>query len=124
MSQQRMTRRIAGRNLVVATLALAAAASVPRLSLASESGVTFWIPGFFGSLAATPLEPGFSYTNIYYNWNGQAGADVAFARQVQRGALTVPFSGNVSANLHANASLNVAIPGYTFAEKISERRRR
>src|SRR5262249_44936673 len=46
------------------------------------------------------------------------GADVAFARQVQRGGLTVPISGNLSANLHANASLNFAIPNYTFAEKI------
>ena len=76
------------------------------------------MPGFFGSLASTPLQPGFSYTNIYYNWNGQAGADVAFARQVHVGRLTVPFTGNLTANLHANASLNFAIPSYTFTHKI------
>ena len=118
MSQRRMTRRIAGRNLLVATLALAAAASFPRVSLAAEGGVTFWVPGFFGSLASTPLQPGFSYTSLYYNWTGQAGADVAFARQVQAGRLTVPFTANVSAHLDANASLYFAIPSYTFEQKI------
>ena len=118
MSQQRMTRRVASRNLLVATLALAAAASVPRVSVAAEGGVTFWVPGFFGSLASAPLQPGFSYTNFYYNTTVQAGADVAFARQVTAGRLTVPFTGNVSASLNANAGLYMAIPSYTFEQKI------
>ena len=36
-------------------------------ALADENGVSFWIPGTFGSLAATPLQPGWSLANIYYH---------------------------------------------------------
>jgi hypothetical protein len=33
---------------------------------ADEDGVSFWIPGFFGSLAATPQQPGWSLAAINY----------------------------------------------------------
>jgi hypothetical protein len=33
------------------------------ISWADEHGVSFWIPGFFGSLAATPQQPGWSLTS-------------------------------------------------------------
>ena len=32
----------------------------PEISRADESGVSFWVPGLFGSLAATPQQPGWS----------------------------------------------------------------
>jgi hypothetical protein len=54
----------------------------PPQAMADEGGVSFWVPGFFGSLAATPQQPGFSFTTILYNTSVSAGADVAFARQV------------------------------------------
>ena len=53
-SRAHLTRRISTSALAVA-LAL-----VSQASLADEGGVSFWIPGFFGSLAATPQQPGFS----------------------------------------------------------------
>src|SRR5215216_1802709 len=56
-------------------------ATTPQTSLADEGGISFWIPGFFGSLAATPQQPGFSFATIYYHTSVDAGADVAFARQ-------------------------------------------
>src|SRR5262249_62068869 len=49
----------------IAVLALAAFASTPRSALADEGGVSFWLPGFFGSLAAAPQQPGWSLTSIY-----------------------------------------------------------
>ena len=53
-SRAHLTRRIS-------TGALAAAlALVSQASLADEGGVSFWIPGFFGSLAAAPQQPGWS----------------------------------------------------------------
>jgi hypothetical protein len=85
---------------------------------ADEGGVSFWIPGFFGSLAAAPQVPGPSLTNIYYHTTVSAGADVAFARQVPIGHLNVNFTGNVNANLKADADLGVAIPQYTFATPV------
>jgi len=42
-------------------------------------------PGTFGSLAAAPQQPGWSFTTFFYNANVKVGADVAFARQVHRG---------------------------------------
>jgi hypothetical protein len=34
---------------------------------ADEGGVSFWVPGTFGSLAATPQQPGWSLTFIFYD---------------------------------------------------------
>ena len=46
--------------LVAAGLVASAVIGMPRTALADEGGVSFWIPGFFGSLAATPQQPGWS----------------------------------------------------------------
>ena len=37
----------------------------PQSASADEGGVSFWVPGFFGSLAATPQQPGWSVANVY-----------------------------------------------------------
>lgn len=84
---------------------------------ADEGGVSFWVPGFFGSLAATPLQPGFSFTMIYYHTSVSAGGDVAFARQVNRGNITANFTGSLNANLDGRADLVMAAPSYTFADR-------
>jgi hypothetical protein len=57
----------------LATLIMAA----PQASLADEGGLSFWVPGFFGSLAATPQQPGFSLATIFYHAPPVGGADVA-----------------------------------------------
>jgi hypothetical protein len=101
---------------IAASCALAALA--PKPALADEGGVSFWIPGFFGSLAATPQTPGFSFGTIYYHTSVKAGADVAFARQVSRGNITVPFTGNVDINLKARADLAIGIATYVFTDKV------
>jgi hypothetical protein len=44
---------------------LVAAACATDKALADEDGVSFWIPGFFGSLAAVPQQPGWSLTSIF-----------------------------------------------------------
>ena len=89
----------------------------PTIVQADEGGVSFWIPGLFGSLAASPLVPGFAVSTTYYHTSVNAGADVAFARQVSRGNLQVNFTGNLAANLKAEAELPWAVPSYTFAER-------
>jgi hypothetical protein len=85
---------------------------------ADEGGVSFWVPGFFGSLAATPQVPGWSLATIYYHTSVSAGPDVAFARQVPVGHLNVNFTGNVNAHLDADADLGLAIPQYVFATPV------
>ena len=65
--------RCAIRYYAVAVLAFAALASASNNSRADEGGVSFWIPGFFGSLAATPQQPGWSLATINYYTNVSAG---------------------------------------------------
>jgi hypothetical protein len=101
--------------------ALLLAATIAQCSdaaLADEGSVSFWVPGFFGSLAATPQVAGWTLATIYYHTSVSAGADVAFARQVTRGNLNVNFTGNLTASLNADADLGFAIPGYVFATPV------
>jgi hypothetical protein len=91
---------------------------MPQAALADEGGVSFWIPGLFGSLAAAPQQPGWSMTTIYYHTSVSAGGDVAFARQVNRGRITTNFTGNLPAHLDADADLALVIPTYVFARKV------
>jgi hypothetical protein len=90
-----------------------------RSGLADEGGVSFWVPGFVGSLAATPQAPGFAFANILYYSQVSAGGNVAFAKQVSSGNINVNFNGNFNANVHGSAQpLYLAIPGYTFATPV------
>jgi hypothetical protein len=102
--------------------ALIFAAAIVGLSTdfahADETGVSLWVPGFFGSLAATPQTPGFAFANIFYAPSVSAGGSVVFARQVTRGDLTANFSGNLNARLDGRADLYLAIPSYTFSTPV------
>src|ERR1700751_2732808 len=83
-----------------------AATCATNQALADEDGVSFWIPGFFGSLAAAPQQPGWSLTSILYNTNVSASGNAAVAREIRIGQLpkfTVNISGN--ANIHADATI-------------------
>jgi hypothetical protein len=93
----------------------AAVASAPDISKADEGGVSFWIPGFFGSLAAAPQQPGWSLTSIYYHTTVSAGGDVALAREFQTGRAPVGLSASANANLNATGDIGLLIPTYVFA---------
>src|SRR6188768_3031890 len=114
-----MTTTVAGfAQRGASVLLLGALALAPTVAAADEGGVSFWIPGFFGSLAAAPQQPGSSFSTIYYHTTVSAGADVAFARQVTRGNLTANFSGNLNANLNASGDIAIAIPSYVFGTPV------
>jgi hypothetical protein len=89
-------------------------------ALADEGGVSFWIPGFFGSLAATPQQPGWSLANIYYHTSVSAGADVARAREFTLGRVpaNVTVNANLNLNLNATGDLGFVIPTYVFATPV------
>jgi hypothetical protein len=95
---------------------LAAFMIAPTIAIADEGGVSFWVPGFFGSLAATPQQPGWSLTNIYYHTPVSADAGVAIARERTLG--NIPVNLNLSANLNASVSaradLDFLIATYVF----------
>jgi hypothetical protein len=89
-------------------------------ALADEGGVSFWVPGFFGSLAATPQQPGWSLATIYYHTSVSAGADVARAREFTLGRVPANVTLNANLNLSVNATgdLGFVIPTYVFATPV------
>ena len=103
-------RRI-GCAVAVATFALA-----PEISRADEGGVSFWVPGFFGSLAATPQQPGWSLATIYYHTSVSAGADVARAREFTLGRVpgNLTVNANLNLNINATGNLGFVLPSYVF----------
>jgi hypothetical protein len=52
------------------------------MSPADENGVSFWVPGFFGSLAATPQQPGWSLASIYYHTDVSGSGNIALSREI------------------------------------------
>src|SRR5258708_16067481 len=96
------------RRLGVAASVLASAIMFSNCALADESGVSFWIPGLFGSLAATPQQPGWSLANIYYHTSVSAGADVARAREFELGRVPGNLTVNANLNFHFNPTAHLA----------------
>ena len=82
---------------VLASLMLATAAQ------ADEGGVSFWLPGQFGSLAAVPTAPGWSLPTIYIHSSESLGADKTTIR-----------GGRLTAGVDATADIVLALPTYTF----------
>ena len=112
----RMTARNA--SCICGALALTATVSTANTALADEGGVSFWMPGFFGSLAATPQQPGWSEANIYYHTTVSAGGNVALAREFQIGRIPANLTANLNASLNATGDLGFVIPTYVFATPV------
>jgi hypothetical protein len=93
-------------------------ALAPTVAVADEGGVSFWLPGIFGSLAATPQQPGFTMASIYYHTTVSAGGDVALSREFQIGRVPLNLSASLTANLNATGDLGLVIPSYVFATPV------
>src|ERR1700722_6312188 len=107
------------RRLGVAAIVMA---SVTILSshgaAADEGGVSFWVPGFFGSLAATPQQPGWSLASVYYHASVSAGGGVATAREFEVGRFPANVTGSLNANLSGTGDLGFVIPSYVFETSV------
>jgi hypothetical protein len=79
-------------------------------SFADESGVSFWLPRTFGSLAAVPSTPGWAVASVYYHTSVSAGADVAAAREIQIGRFSPTLNANLNANLSLQRGSRVEVP--------------
>src|SRR5258708_24451623 len=84
-----------------ALLAIATLALLPQISRADESGISFWVPGQFGSLAAVPQTPGWSLGAVYYHTSVAASGAAAAAREIQVGRFAPTV--DVNLNVHLNA---------------------
>lgn len=88
-------------------------ACIPTSSFADEGGVSFWLPGLFGSLAATPLQPGLTFSSTFYHTSVTGEGDVSRAREITVGRFPINFSG--SANLQLNSAANLGIFNAIYA---------
>ncbi|RTL49509.1 MAG: phenol degradation protein meta [Bradyrhizobiaceae bacterium] len=74
---------------------------------ADESGISFWLPGLNGSLAAAPAVPGWSWATLYYHTSVDASRSAKFTD-----------GGSVVAGLRGQADLGIFGPTYTFATPV------
>lgn len=102
----------------VAAITFLAIASTPTIASADEAGVSFWIPGFFGSLAATPQQPGWSAAAIYYHTSVSAGGEVARAREIEAGRIPANLTATLNAKLNADVDLGLLVGTYVFATPV------
>jgi hypothetical protein len=88
------------------------------MALADEGGVSFWLPGLFGSLAATPLQPGWTLSSTYYHTSVSAGGEVARAREFQIGRIPANLTATLDARLNADVDLGLLNATYVFATPV------
>ena len=122
MSEQRVKRQQAGRDrvevamtkarhrniMVLGGLCALALSVMPQKALADAGGLSFWLPGTFGSLAATPTTPGWAYSTIYLHLQMSAGGGKNFVT-------SNGIPGSVVAGLNAHADALVEGVTYTSA---------
>jgi hypothetical protein len=110
--------RATGWVLSASALVLGASAIDVTPSLADEGGVGFWLPGLYGSLAAVPLQPGWSFASVFIHNPVSAQGDIAAAREVTINR--IPRNTNVDLNLRlaARADIEIVSATYAFATKV------
>ena len=82
----RLEMKIASSNNCRMGIAAAATLALQSQSAhADENGVSLWVPGLFGSLAAAPAVPGWSLGTVAYHITLAASCNVAAARQISIG---------------------------------------
>ncbi len=91
---------------ILLALSVALPSSMAR---ADEGGISFWLPGQFGALAAVPTEPGWAFPLIYYHANADIGANEPLTRGGR---------GRIAAGVDAKADLLFGGPTYTFADPL------
>jgi hypothetical protein len=114
-----ISRVLVGRLHFVAILCIIAGIACPTgASLADEGGVSFWVPGTYGSLAAVPGVPGWSLAIINYYASVSGGGDVAASREVTIGNLPRNITVNPNANFKGSGETVWVTPSYTFATAV------
>jgi len=81
---------------------------VAQTARCDEAGVGFWLPGNYGSFAATPGDPGWTFPAIYYRSVADASATKNFT-----------IGGRIVAGVDATADFIFVAPTYTFESPIA-----
>jgi len=113
-----MTTTKSGIRQIGYTATAAALVLCPGIARADEGGISFWLPGLEGSLAATPATPGWSVATIYYHTSVNATGAAAAAREFQVGRFSPNVNIDLNVALSGQADLQFIAPTYTFAEPV------
>jgi hypothetical protein len=87
-------------------------------SYADEGGVSFWLPGQYASLAATPQLPGWAMGVVYLHSNVGGSGTVAASKEITVGRIPANVNVNLNLSLSAQADLVVLSPTYTLATPV------
>jgi hypothetical protein len=109
--------RRAGLSLKTVVVTLSVMSGVAP-AFADQGGVSFWLPGTFGSLAAAPLTAGWSWSAAYIHSDVSAGGDVAASRAIRFGNRTANLNVNLNATLDAKVDVVLAGPTYVAADPV------
>lgn len=113
------TRRRVGLPALAPSIAIAAVVIMTQTSSrADEGGVSFWVPGLFGSLAAVPAQPGWAFSTIGYYTDVSASGQVAAAREITRGRLNPTVNVDLNATLRARVPIDFVSANYVFATPV------
>jgi hypothetical protein len=85
---------------------------------ADENGISFWLPGIYGSLAATPQTPGWSLAAVNYCTSVSASGLVAAAHEITVGKLNPTVNVNLNVDLKSKVDLVLLNPYYVFATAV------
>jgi hypothetical protein len=88
------------------------------MASADENGISFWLPGQFGSLAAVPMTPGWSLGTVYYHTSVGGSGGIAASREITTGRLPATVNVNLNASLNAQADILILAPSYTFGTPV------
>lgn len=92
----------------LAAVVIPIVASLPICpALADEGGISFWVPGLYGSFAAVPVAPGWSFSSVYYHTSVSAGAGKA-----------LPRNGQIVVGLDGTGNTAFLQPAYTLAPPV------
>jgi hypothetical protein len=101
-----------------ALLGLLAALCFTNAARADEGGVSFWIPGLYGSLAAAPQVPGWALAIFNYYDAVNGSGNIAAAREITINRFNATVTVNLNATLKANPDLLFVNPTYVFATPV------
>ncbi|MEJ0077834.1 MAG: hypothetical protein WDO17_20835 [Alphaproteobacteria bacterium] len=99
------------------SLSLAIFGAMPAAH-ADEGGVGAWLPGTFGSLAATPLTPGWSLATVFLHVSADASGNVAAAREITLGRFNRNVLVDLNVNIKARPDLIAVAPTYVFGTPV------
>jgi hypothetical protein len=91
-------------------ICLAALCSSP--ALADEGGVSFWLPGQVGSLAAAPQAPGWQIATTYYHTSVKASGDTVAAKEISIGRFSPTLKVDLHVDLKARPDLEFLSASY------------